>query len=67
MAERKFEVRNVGVDYVCDTCNEGIMLPTGNNMLLSHPPQFEHQCNNINCCAKQNFTERYPTFRVERV
>jgi hypothetical protein len=66
MPIKEFEVRTVGIDYICDECLEGKMLPTGGSMLLSDPPQFAHQCDNINCCAKANFTERYPTFRVER-
>lgn len=29
MAEREFEVRPIGVEYVCDVCNEGVMQPNG--------------------------------------
>lgn len=65
MPEQRFEVRNVGIDYICDTCGKGKMFPHGNAMLMSNPPQFPHKCDN--CEATKNLRERYPTFRVERV
>jgi len=67
MAEQKFELKVVGVDYVCDRCNKGHMLPNSNSMLMSDPPKFQHACNNPDCKNVQWFTERYPTVRHERV
>ncbi len=64
MPEQRFEVRNVGIDYICDTYGKGKMVSTG-SILTSNPPQFPHKCDN--CEATKNLHERYPTFRVERV
>ncbi|MED1603656.1 hypothetical protein [Alkalihalophilus marmarensis] len=59
--ELQFEVKPVGVKYICDKCNEGEMLPTGKNKWLNEPPQIEHKCNK--CRYIQNFKETYPLIR----
>jgi hypothetical protein len=41
--ERRTEVKTYQVDYICDDCESGVMAFTGRT-LLSHPPQYEHQC-----------------------
>lgn len=63
MAEREFEIRQVGVDYICDGCNTGAMLPTG-VMLLCAPPKWPHKCNH--CGAEATFSVKYPSVRFER-
>lgn len=65
MSERTYEVRTVGVDYICDDCNSGVMEQTG-VMLLSNPntPQWSHKCNH--CGATKNLWQKYPTVRWER-
>lgn len=63
--ERVFEVRNVGVEYVCDVCNEGTMHVCCNVVVLSQPPRFHHQCNK--CGHRATLLDKYPSFRVERV
>ncbi len=48
------------VDYICDNCGEGHMLPTG-IALLSYPAKYEHKC--TKCGSKQYFKETYPAIR----
>ena len=65
MPEREFELRPVGVDYICDKCNTGVMELSGNMMLTTHPPLYPHQCNA--CGHMQNFDQKYPTVKHKRV
>jgi hypothetical protein len=44
------------VDYMCDSCNAGVMRPTG-VMLMSNPPQYPHLCS---CGASATFRVQYP-------
>ena len=64
MAERRFAIKAVGVDYVCDECG-GIMEPHGNAMWMTNPPQIPHRCNH--CGALKGLFVRYPTVRYERI
>jgi len=66
MPEQTKPIMTVQVSYLCDTCNKGEMLPTG-SILLSHPPQYPHTCNNPTCDNRANFKERYPTVRYVEV
>jgi len=63
MSERRFEVTPVGVDYICDTCEKGLMNPTG-VMLTSDPPKWPHRCSN--CGHEVILDEKFPTIRFER-
>lgn len=45
------------VEYQCDECGDGKMLPTG-NIFTSYPPLYEHKCNN--CGFITNFRVQYP-------
>jgi predicted RNA-binding Zn-ribbon protein involved in translation (DUF1610 family) len=65
MSERTYQVRTVGVEYVCDQCGAGTMQLRGNTMLMSNPPQYPHQCDK--CGHRQDLLAKYPTYRVERV
>jgi uncharacterized protein (DUF983 family) len=64
VAERKFEVKPVGVDYICDDCGAGTMVQTG-MMLLSNPGQYKHRCSH--CGKEVGFFTKYPDIRYERV
>lgn len=64
MGERTYEARTVGVDYICDACNTGVMEQTG-VMLMTDPPQWPHKCNN--CGTATNLWQKYPTVRWERL
>lgn len=64
MPEQKFELKAVGVDYVCDNCGDGVMVATGSFALMSDPPQWQHSCNK--CGHPRAFFEKYPTVRFER-
>ena len=57
MSEERLPVQTVCVDYVCDSCGEGHMRPTGLT-LTSHPPQYPHLCDK--CAASAVFTVIYP-------
>ena len=65
MAERRFAIKVVGVDYVCDDCGTGIMQPHGDVAWMTNPVQFPHKCSH--CGATKAFPERYPTLRYERM
>lgn len=58
--EQSYNVRPVIVEYVCDECHHGKMLPTG-SALLCYPVRYPHQCNE--CGAVKNFEDQYPTLR----
>ena len=64
MCERTFEIKQVGVEYVCDSCGVGTMEKTG-MALLSNPAQYVHRCNN--CGHDASFRTTYPGIRMERV
>lgn len=57
MAEHQTPVEWFRVDYVCDSCGEGFMRPTG-VMLASSPPQYPHRCNKCDCA--KTFRVQYP-------
>ncbi|MEH7457717.1 hypothetical protein V7183_10890 [Bacillus sp. JJ1127] len=63
--EQHFEVKPIGVKYICDTCQKGEMLPTGNNNFMVNTPQFEHKCNN--CGTKIKLTDKYPLIRYQQL
>ncbi len=64
MGERTYEVKVVGIDYICDNCNTGVMEATG-KMLMVDPPQWEHKCNH--CSATRNFPQKYPAIGYKRL
>ncbi len=61
MAERNYEVKTVGVEYVCDKCGQGTMRPTG-IMLTMSPPKWGHKCNH--CGELADLNQTYPTVRT---
>jgi len=63
MPEQKFEVKPVGVAYVCDACGEGEMQQVGKLHYEAEKVLFPHTCNH--CGHKQDFYEKYPLVRFE--
>jgi hypothetical protein len=59
--EQEFKVEPYGVKYICGICDEGEMLPTGNNNYSAEREPFEHKCNK--CGDKRMFSENYPLVR----
>lgn len=53
----KTPVKVIQVNYHCDECPDGSMLPTGIT-LTSYPPQYPHKC--TNCGATKTFNTIYP-------
>ena len=66
MAEIKTEVKVYKIEYVCDECKDGFLLPTGRE-LLSYPPQYPHKCSNPLCNRQITFRQRYPRTVYEDV
>lgn len=60
MAEQTYELKPVGVRYVCDKCGEGEMQRNG-IVLTAYPPRYMHACSK--CGHRQAFTEVYPSIR----
>jgi hypothetical protein len=58
MSEQRFDVKQVGIRYICDVCDTGEMKPYGKPDWLAEPVQFPHQCNN--CGHERTLNERYP-------
>lgn len=53
------------IEYICDHCKKGHMVPTG-KILPSYPPKYEHKCDNTNCNAIENFNITYPTIEFRQ-
>ena len=62
MKESFFEVKPIGVKYLCDCGSE--MFPTG-AMILCDPPQFTHKCSE--CEKTVKLLDKYPTIRWQKV
>lgn len=57
MPRNEVPAEAVIIDYICDACGNGHMLPSG-MILLSDPPKYPHECNK--CGAAQTFGTKYP-------
>lgn len=64
MSERTFEVKAVGVEYLCPVCKEGTMEALAGIALTTSPPLYPHSC--TKCNSAQNLPVRYPTYRFVR-
>lgn len=64
MAEKEAPVTVVRIDYECDKCKKGLMLPSGSFEYASMPPRIPHKCNV--CGESTDFTTRYPTIAYRR-
>lgn len=60
--ERQQPATAVIVDYVCDECRHGHMMPTGE--IRMDEPAWPHMCNN--CGYIENFSVKYPDVRFTR-
>lgn len=58
--EREVEVIPYGIIQTCDKCQNGEMVPTGNNYYVPDI-KIEHQCNN--CNYKADYSDKYPLIR----
>lgn len=65
LLEQEYSIKPIGVKYICDNCNVGEMLPTGNNNWIVNPPTFEHSCSI--CKEKEYLKEKYPLIRFENI
>lgn len=63
MGIQKFEVQPVGIDYICEVCNNGYM--QSGDFLTVNPPTWKHACSS--CGAEMILHEKYPTISFERV
>lgn len=59
--EKEYQVKPVGVKYICDTCEKGEMLPNGKNNWNVELPLFEHECSH--CNTRKMLTEKFPLIR----
>ncbi len=57
MSESKKLVQMYEVDYMCDVCGIGRVLPTSLSF-ATYPPKFPHECNH--CHDKYTFNFTYP-------
>lgn len=57
--EEKKEVRPIKVEYKCDECETGYMMPNG-IALMSYPAQYVHRCSNLECPGSITSTKQYP-------
>ena len=58
--EKKVKAIPYAVIQLCDVCETGQLLPTGNNKYIPDI-QIEHKCNH--CGKTQTFQESYPAIR----
>lgn len=62
MSEQSTELKVFSVDYICDTCAEGTMQPSGVTIARDPHPLFPHACDK--CGVTQIFEGvRYPLIR----
>lgn len=64
MSEIVQEVHVYRIQYICDKCQEGYMIPT-NVALLSNPPQYSYKCNM--CNWKKTFNTEYPRIEYQDI
>ena len=57
--EQAFNIKPVGVKYICELCNDGEMIvdPYGDT-LMSNPPLIPHKCNK--CSGTMHLPKQYP-------
>ncbi|MBM7835701.1 hypothetical protein [Clostridium sardiniense] len=59
--EKETLVKSILVKYICDYCNEGNVIPTGENYWEYNPPKFEHKC--TKCGKRILLNDKYPLIR----
>lgn len=60
--EKVANARVIVVENVCDKCGKGTMKLHGNTVLLTHPAQYPHICEN--CGHTENYPFTYPYHRI---
>lgn len=60
--EREFDVKPIGIKYICDVCSKGEMLPNGKND-FRHSVEIGHTCSY--CGEEQKFVVKYPLTRYK--
>jgi hypothetical protein len=65
MPELNFQVVTYGVDYICNVCGRGKMIPTGVNDWLTSIPKIQHEC--TQCGSIMDLPEKYPVIRHDRI
>lgn len=63
--EKTFEVKPIGIRYICDVCKKGEMHQTEKMKMYEHHATFVHKCSN--CGQELELKEKYPTIRYEQV
>ena len=61
--EERFDIKPVGVRYICEFCHEGEMIMTDDNndvrlAVMTYPPQIKHRCDK--CGKEKLLTKSYP-------
>lgn len=64
MTELKREVKTYIVEFECEECKEGTLVPTG-EAYMTYPAQYPHRCTNDKCNEKKTFNYRYPKTVLE--
>ena len=57
--EIKQEVKTIQIDYKCDDCINGKLIPNGITRMV-FPPLYEHKCDSCDCIKE--FNKCYPYF-----
>lgn len=63
--EEIFNVKTIGVKYICDSCKEGEMQQTGKMKMYDNHANFIHKCDN--CGHEIELREKYPLVRYEQM
>jgi len=63
--EEKKEVKTFVVNYICDECGKGKMVPTAGIYLTSNPPQWPHECTHCNNTKTFRICYPYHHFRPD--
>lgn len=61
--EKTFEVKPIGVKYICDSCEKGEMRTTGKMKMFETHAEYHHTCDT--CGAESDLPEKYPLIRYQ--
>lgn len=57
--EQAFNIKPVGVKYICEICNDGEMIVDHlGETLMTNPPLIPHKCNK--CNSTMHLPKQYP-------
>lgn len=62
--EKLVEVKTVMVHQMCDNCENGEFLPTG-EAYMTYPAQYPHVCGG--CGKKKTFDHTYPRIEYRKI